>query len=200
MEDLEKLLQAKGVEVKPETVNVEPGGSSLDDGVLRDGWRQYGCLLIKDDDSGEVAPLGRSHIVPRFPGTKLESRPQDRKWGVVNDSKPLSSIRGTKLCIMGTTIDTAAFEAPDTDEPPAEAPNPTPLYNKSVQAFLQSMGGVNPPPKIDLPSREEAFSFTDWFFLVLARWTPVLHKQTHMVLVCSLSRLLLTSLSATLAY
>lgn len=185
--DLENLLRDKGVEVKP----LAPRSPVVDrDDDRRDSeWRKYGSLLIKTHASKkEGASAGRAHSVPFFSHTKLESRPEDSGLNVGWDSKPLSSIRGTKLSIMGMTIDTAELEAPDSDEPPAESTVAEPLYNKSLHALLRSVFGVNPPMQLDLPTKEEAFQYTEWYFLIMSRYLPVLHKPSYMALVsCNVS-------------
>jgi hypothetical protein len=96
----------------------------------------------------------------------------------------LSSIKGTKLSILGTVIDIASFESPDTDEPPPETPIGSPLYNKSVMAFLQSILRVNPPPEhIELPPKPDAFTYAEWYFLAVSPFLPVLHKPSFFRLV-----------------
>lgn len=102
---------------------------------------------------------------------------------VAKDCSPLSSINGTQLSILGTTIDITSFEAPDMDGPPAGTPLYAPLYNKSLQSFFNSLAKVNPPVDVPLPPREEAFSYSEWFFVLVGAFVPVLHKPTYMKLV-----------------
>lgn len=198
--DLERLLGDKGVDVKPWTPRsaMDPSGP-YGAGSSDDAWTQYGSVKIKGHatsiDGANIKPPttvapsaaagGQIYLSPNFPRSQLESRPEDSSLGVGWDSRPLSSIRGTKLTIMGTTIDTTSFDAPDMDEPPADASIRTPLYNKSVHAFLQSAMGVNPPLQIELPSRNDAFTYSQWFFLIMSPYIPVLHQPTFMKLVSS---------------
>lgn len=134
----------------------------------------------KPEDHSTASSPG---FTPSFPRSRLESRPEESHLGVGRDNAPLSSINGMRLSILGTTIDTASFDNPDIDEPPPDARAPTPLYNKSVQAFHQSTMGVNPPLQPDLPSRQDAFTYSDWYFMTISAFLPLLHKPTFMTLV-----------------
>lgn len=186
--ELERFLGEKGFEVKPYSNQLGvPPGAVYDHGHSGEGWTQFGSLWIKDRSAEKAgATHNTTFITPNFPRFRLESRPEETSLGVGGwDSHPLSSIRGTKLTIMGTTIDTACFEAPDMDEPPAGMSGGAPLYNKSVQAFLQSAMRVNPPVNVELPSRDDAFTYAEWYFLIMASYFPVLHKPTFMKLVNS---------------
>lgn len=178
--ELEKLLAEKGVEVKPFLSQLDDSPlASCDRDMTESGWTQLGSLWIKDHSTGK----DDNFIISNFPRHRLESRPDDSSLPVEWGNHPMSSIRGTKLNIMGITIDTASFDAPDVDEPTAESGGVTPLYNKSVQAFLQSAVGINPPVHVELPSREDAFTYTKWYFLIMSCYFPVLHRPTFMKLV-----------------
>ncbi|KAG8412610.1 hypothetical protein J3459_015827 [Metarhizium acridum] len=87
------------------------------------------------------------------------------------------------LTLLGTTIETTSFDAPDVDEPPTAADPSVPLYNKSVQAFLRSAMRVNPAVQVELPTRENAFIYAEWYFITVASFMPLLHKPTFMKLV-----------------
>ncbi|CEJ94302.1 hypothetical protein VHEMI09842 [[Torrubiella] hemipterigena] len=174
--DLERLLRENGIEVKPfKEVSTEdsydplPSGgssrSSLSDFV------QVGSLWVKNYPE-------KANYTPSFPRSQLEvddTRPQP--------NAPLSTVRGTKLSILGTTIDTTSFEAPDVDEPPDGTPIDTPIYNKSVQAFLQSSMRVQPPMQVPMPSREDAFNYATWYFSTVAAFLPLLHQPSFMSLL-----------------
>lgn len=191
--ELEKLLHGKGVEVRPwEWPNYNttyPPGASYDSmgnplDPSKDQWQQVGSLWIK----GEAADTK-----PKTSGfTKyslLESRPTDNYLGISSDSAPLSSIKGTTLSILGTTIDITSFDAPDMDEPPPGTPIGSPLYNKSVMAFLQSVLNINPHlDNVDLPSRQDAFTYAEWYFLMVSPFLPILHKPSFLQLVSLLTR------------
>jgi hypothetical protein len=200
--DLEKLLESKGIEVKPFVDSTDEGPESppkdASPNPANEGFTQVGSLWIKESSpavgggsiatvqngSSSNASVGKSFYYPNFPRSQLQSRPDDTRLGVGWDSRPLSSINGTRLTIMGATIDTASFDAPDVDEPPPASNGAGPLYNKSVQAFLQSAMGVNPPVHADLPARNDAFTYAEWYFLVMSSYIPVLHKPSFMKLVC----------------
>lgn len=73
------------------------------------------------------------------------------------------------------------------DEPPPDAEVSAPLYNKSVHALLQSIMNVNPPEAEEMPSRDDAFMYSDWYFMTLANFLPILHKPTFTTLVSPLN-------------
>lgn len=183
--DLEKLLGENGVEVKPwewAPYDQHPPGISFDSAgnpvsdSNGDTWSQIGSTWVKDSSA-------TPRTKPGFPRSLLESRPEDAHLGVAGDSAPLSSIKGTQLSILGMTVDLASFEAPDMDEPPPDGQLPTPLYNKSSQAFLQSIMNVNPPVEPRMPTRHDVFTYVDYYFLALSPFLPILHKPTFMPIV-----------------
>lgn len=185
--DLEKLLEDSGVQVMPwqgNYPNYPPGvsfdsmGNPVQDPTTESPWSQSGCVWFKNDGASP-----KQRFSPSFPRSLLESRPEDSHLGVGTDSAPLSSIKGTRLSILGTTIDLASFDAPDVDDPPEDAQISTPLYNKSPQAFLQSAMHINPAMHVDLPSRQDAFTYSEWYFLTVSNFLPILHKPTFMRLV-----------------
>lgn len=174
--DLEHMLWDKGVEVKPYSARPSDADASDD---LEDGWTQVRSLCVKhhSESADNTHPL-----VPNFPRIHLESRPEFVSLGGGLDVKPYGSVNGTRLQIMGATIDTASFELPDLDEPQPNTED-TPIYNKSVQAFLRSTMGRQPAMQVDLPSRKDAFTYAEWFFLIMAAYIPVLHKPSFMARV-----------------
>lgn len=186
--DLEKLLRENGVEVKPwqgASWPQYPPDAAVDDSVVavRDpsaaaDWSQFGSLWIKKSCSQ------KTQFAINFPRSLWPPCPDQNHLGVGPDDAPLSSIRGTKLSLLGTTIDTTSFDAPDVDEPGDDDPNSAPLYNKSVQAFLRSCMGVNPPIQADLPARSTAFMYADWYFMTVSAFLPLLHRPSFMQVVC----------------
>lgn len=194
--ELEKLLQDNGVEVKPWVwpgYGTQPPGTAYDgmgnaprDPSSRRQWQQIGSLWVRGEPAERKPgiPSGLpSGELTRY--SLLESRPTDSYLGVSSaDSAPLSSIKGTSLSVLGTTIDIASFDAPDMDEPPPGTPIGSPLYNKSVMAFLQSVLNINPRQgDVDLPSRQDAFTYAEWYFLMLSPFLPILHKPSFLQLV-----------------
>ncbi|KAK4223838.1 transcriptional activator protein acu-15 [Podospora fimiseda] len=190
---LEKLLETNGIEVRPWQFpgynNTYPPGIVLDNmgnpvydsNNPKDQWRQVEMVWVKGIPGRRPLPSER--------GTKathhsMLSRPTDVHLGVSWDKEPLSSIKGTTLSILGTTIDVTSFDAPDMDEPlPGTAPG-SPLYNKSVMAFYQSTLGVNPVlSNVELPSRVDAFTYVEWYFLTIHPFLPVLHKPSFLQLL-----------------
>lgn len=191
--DLEKLLEQKGVQVSqgqpPSAFGTETQHDSQNVGTRKDEWTQFRSLWIKECSvqSGEDSsddPSRRSPEQPPFvPLPATGARPIGGHLGVSKDSLPLSSINGTLLSILGTTIDITSFDAPDMDGPPVGMSNSAPIYNKSLQSFYNSVAKVNPPVQAALPSREEAFSYSEWYFCIVGCFLPVLHKPTYFALV-----------------
>ena len=195
--DLARLLEERGLEVRSEQNGAlaavwasqddeddkgnlredSPGDKGSREEWEKQGWKQSGSLWTREKD--EKAKFLR----PTFPRSQLQSRPQDSHLGVARDQEPLSSIKGTQLTILGTTIDTASFNVPDDEEPPPDADISTALYNKSPHSFRLSTMRVNPTPEVQLPPRQEAFNYADWYFLVIGSFLPVLHKPSFLTLV-----------------
>jgi hypothetical protein len=201
--DLEKLLLSSGVEVRPwewspygracpPGVSFDNMGNPMQDPGAKDQWTQVGTLWVKNYGSKSSYFLngfstGHSTGASQYSRLALlETRPTEGYLGVLTDSAPLSSIKGTKLSILGTTIDITSFDAPDMDGPIPGTPVGSPLYNKSLMAFLQSTLGINPKLEdVDLPSRHDAFTYSEWYFLMIHPFMPVLHKPSFLKLVSS---------------
>jgi hypothetical protein len=191
--DLEKLLGSNGVEVKPwkrSTLAPDPAylsGSNYDSrgnvgqdtsaAEGKESWTQMGnSVWVKTEGSKTQFPsISRTSMI--------EPRLNDMYLGVGTDQAPWSSIKGTTLSILGSTIDIGSFDAPDTDEPSPGAQARSPLYNKSVQAFMQSCTNVNPQLHVDYPPRADAFTYAEWYFLMIYPFVPILHKPTFMNIV-----------------
>jgi hypothetical protein len=197
--ELEKLLENNGVEVRPwqfpgytttypAGVNFDHLGNPVPDPSSKDQWQQVGLVWVKTGRPKAASSNSGAYT----PWSGLASRPKDSYLGVSWDSAPLSSIKGTTLSILGATIDIALSDAPDMDEPPPGAPAGSPLYNKSVVAFLQSTTNINPPlGNVELPSKQDAFTYAEWYFLMIWPFLPILHKPSFLNLVgCALSLLL----------
>ncbi|KAL2261944.1 hypothetical protein VTK26DRAFT_2952 [Humicola hyalothermophila] len=188
--ELEKLLENNGIHVRPwqwpgYTTTYPPGvafdatGNPVQDPNSKDQWHQVGLLWVKDGRHKPPSTAGGY-----TPWSLLEPRPTDSYLGVSSDSSPLSSIKGTTLSILGTTIDITSFEAPDMDEPPPGTPIGSPLYNKSVMAFQQSILNINPSlGNVELPSRDDAFTYAEWYFLMISPFLPILHKPSFVQLL-----------------
>lgn len=191
--DLEKLLEQKGVHVRqwqpPSAFGTENQYDFENDGSSKDEWTQFRTLWIKEgsphsgvDAIGEPSrQLSGQQSFTTMPGTA--SRQTAGHLGVSKDSAPLSSINGTQLSILGTTIDITSFDAPDMDGPPVGISNSAPIYNKSLQSFYNSVAKVNPSIAAPMPSREEAFSYSEWFFCMIGAFLPLLHKPSYFALV-----------------
>lgn len=182
LRDMERLLEDKGVQTKP-LQRSSPYRSDPEDDPSRDQWSQFGSLWIKDIHQQEQKPSTGCSTGNPSPRSRTEARTVDARLGVAADNAPLSSINGTQLSILGTTIDVTSFNAPDMDGPPSGTPDNTPLYNKSIKSFYNSMHKAQPPIDAPLPSREEAFSYSEWFFIMAGPFVPVLHKPTYLKLV-----------------
>ena len=211
--ELEKLLGDNGIEVQPFELSsyanaYPPGvifdnmGNPIQDAASGDQWARVGSLWVRNYTSQlrRESQVGQSQVGQSLVGHSLlglgqaglerqpalETRPANRYLGVSYDNASLSSIKGTTLSILGTAIDITSFDAPDIDEPPPGTHPKTPLYNKSVMAFLQSVTNINPPlENVDLPSRQDAFTYAEWYFLMISSFIPILHKPSFLKLVCS---------------
>lgn len=160
-------------------------------------WEQFGSLWVKDfgldstranSSSAANGPFLSTSSPFSTTGTTTSPplstlRPLGAHLGVVKDSAPLSAVEGTQLSILGTTIDITSFDAPDMDGPPVGASRASPIYNKSLQSFYNSITKINPPLDAPLPSREDAFSYSEWWFTIAGSYLPVLHKPTYFKLV-----------------
>lgn len=171
--DLEALLKEKGVTVKPED---SKSGATSDE--TPEKWTKYASLEVKDESSPSHTTAA-AVLAPSLPRTHLAPRSEITSLGVGDDSSPLSSIKGTKLVIMGTEIDTANFAAPDMDD----AENAGDLYNKSVVAFTRSAMRVNAEMKIDLPDRAIAVAYAEWYINIMHAYVPVLHPPSFWKMV-----------------
>lgn len=182
--DLERLLAHHGIEVMPFDPSLPSGTRdppstaeyALNENGDREGrkWIKLGSVWAKN-----TVNKARSR-------SALQPRPSDRGYlGVSSDQEPLSSIKGTTLSVLGTSIDIMQFDAADVDmdEPPPDAQVAENLYNKSVQAFLQSVMNINSVPDAHLPIRKDAFQYSEWYFLMVHPFLPVIHKPSYMNLV-----------------
>ncbi|KAK4144023.1 uncharacterized protein C8A04DRAFT_11915 [Dichotomopilus funicola] len=190
--ELEKLLESNDVVVRPwqwpgYTTTYPPGvtfdhhGNAVQqDPSSKDQWQQVGLVWVKNDLS--KPPTNRNG--GPTPWSMLSSRPNDSYLGVSSDSAPLSSINGTTLSVLGTHIDITCSDAPDMDEPAPGTPIGSPLYNKSLMALLQSSLNINPPlTNVELPSKQDAFQYAEWYFLMVWPFLPTLHKPSFMQLL-----------------
>ncbi|RYP77196.1 hypothetical protein DL771_001245 [Monosporascus sp. 5C6A] len=206
---LEKLLANNGVDVKPwqwssyhstsypSNVVFDSAGNPISDptGGGHNDARNGNDAGTKESWASQNSPsstwAGERSIASKAPMAGIsqsiaDPKPADARLGVSADQAPLSSIKGTTLSILGSTIDINSFEALDVDEPPPNAQVRTPLYNKSVQAMLQSAMNVNPPLHVEYPPRADAFTYAEWYFLMIYPFLPILHKPTFMDLLTRL--------------
>ncbi|KKA28570.1 hypothetical protein TD95_002913 [Thielaviopsis punctulata] len=189
--DLEALLAQHGVEVHPMMAvdgscadamldaETKPEPGLIGRPTLQDGWHQAGTVWRRSPPAATLSyPSDSLHSIPRPAGGYL---------GAGMDHAPLSSMSGSKLYILGTVIDTGDFAQPDTAEGALDTGPFKPRYNKSVQALLMSMMNQNPRlTDVKLPSREEAFRYAEWYFIVLEKFLPLLHKPTFWQMLTSI--------------
>ncbi|KAI2641015.1 fungal-specific transcription factor domain-containing protein [Xylaria nigripes] len=188
--DLEKLLQDNGIDVRPwppspfSAAPTPDDSADINDNDLSDSTLPRADSTAWSQPSPPVWAKDKPSIMSMTPSSHsiVSSRPADAHLGVATHSSPLSSIKGTALSILGSTIDIGSFDVPDMDEPPPSARG-TFLYNKSVQALRQSVMNINPPLEIKLPPRQDAFNYAEWYFLVIYPFHPVLHKPSFMALL-----------------
>ena len=163
------------------TVNTGVKGSSVAN--TKDQWARH-----SPSSSPWSKPMSISSKMPTSVTAQSIGRPKgtDARLGVCNDKAPLSSIKGTTLSILGSTIDVNSFDVSDMDERPPNAAARTPLYNKSLQAMMQTALNVNPPLHVEYPPKSDAFTYAEWYFLMIYPFLPVLHKPTFMNLLTRL--------------
>ncbi|KAF3342223.1 Activator of stress genes 1 like protein [Verticillium longisporum] len=195
IKNLESLLADNGIQVQPwtwskyPTMNGPPGvtlnhmGQAVETDEVKGQWTQIRSVWVKNYKAEPAVIATRLKNSAR---SALESRPADIHIGVGPDIAPMNAIKGTKLTILGTTIDLASFNAPDMDEPGPDVRVAQPLYNKSIQAYLQSTMNINPPPHVKLPSRAEAFELSQWYFVFVFPFLPVLHKPTYLEMLAKI--------------
>ena len=184
IKELEALLADNGIQVRPwqwPPYNPDhPPPRSIDAGGVKGEWSRVGSLWVK---GGSDRPSSYpTSYAARF--AALESRPADSHLGVFADSGPLALMKGTQLSVLGTTIDITSFDAPDMENDPPGVHGQIGLYNKSLRACLRSTTNNNPPlDTVSLPSRSDAFQYSEWYFLMVFPFTPTLHQPTYMKLV-----------------
>ncbi|CAM1504868.1 Fc.00g024590.m01.CDS01 [Cosmosporella sp. VM-42] len=183
MKHIEAYLRSHGFVIRPLDAPMPTGASRDPNGnlLLESGevWEKVdGLGWVKDG----AAKRARSPS-PSIPSLTMESRPEASHLGVGADSEPSSSIRGTRLSILGTTIDLNSFDAPDMDEPEFNADASPPVYNKSFHAMCRSLYGRNPRPDFPLPTRDQAYMFSGYYFQTVSNFLPILHEPSFMAIL-----------------
>jgi hypothetical protein len=93
-------------------------------------------------------------------------------------NSPNIAVKGTAFSVLGMEIDITDFNSLDMDEPDPSVYHPL-LYNKSFQAFQQTVMNINPTiHNLDLPSRTEGILYAEWYSRNINAYLPVLHKPT----------------------
>lgn len=188
--ELEKLLGDNGVDVKPwqspaqQTADDNPDAPPSSSSSAANDWTQSGSVWMKSKSPSSNSSSATASISLRPKLRASSSTDVDEQIQADGmEAMALKSMKGTKLRLLDMEIDTAGFEAPEMDEPADPLNAPVPLYKRSFQAFLQSTYKINPIVQIQMPSRQDAFTFCDWYFLVFAPFFPLLHKPTFMRMV-----------------
>ena len=191
--ELEQRLIQGGGDIKPSNDYHDPTTSSYDYSQTSAGqppsWNAAATSFTPTNNDGHaIATHSQEANMFRALPAFRAGFPGDNYLGVSPGNSNLSSIKGTALSILGMEIDIADFDSLDMDEPHSSVLH-SQLYNKSYQAFLQSVLNINPRiEKVDLPPRAEGFTYADWYFRVLNPYLPLLHKPTFFKLVWSNSR------------
>jgi TolA-binding protein len=185
--ELEQRLIQSGADIKP--LNDYHEASSYDYSQTSAGqtssWNPAATSYTPPNSNGNAVTTQRqeTNMFKALPAFRAEFS-DDKYLGVSPGNSNLTSIKGTALSILGMKIDIADFDSLDMDEPDSAVFHPQ-LYNKSYQAFLQSALNINPRiEKVELPSRDDGFTYADWYFRVLNPYLPLLHKGTFFKLVC----------------
>lgn len=186
--ELEQRLMQNGVDIKPSNGfhvnNVATYDYHNPPAPQSNGWNLPGASYPSNPNTNPLlAPQHQETNIFRALPAFRAGCTGDNYLGVSGNSH-LSSIKGTALSILGMEIDIADFDCEDVDEPIGPIFPPPQLYNKSYRAFLQTALNVNPKiEKMNLPSREEGFTYAQWYFRVLNPFLPLLHKPSFFKLV-----------------
>ncbi|PQE31486.1 hypothetical protein CJF32_00008079 [Rutstroemia sp. NJR-2017a WRK4] len=187
LHELEHRLMQSGVDIKSSNGYHDSGpeqyGYGQPQGSVPPTWGQssqgYSSPNVTSLSSGQHQEANMFRALPTFRAGLLD----DNYLGVAPGNSHLSSISGTALSILGMEIDIADFRCPDMDEPDTSLRS-APLYNKSYQAFLQTIINVNPKlEKVELPVRSEGLTYAQWYFRVINPYCPLLHQATFMKLL-----------------
>jgi hypothetical protein len=189
--ELEQRLIQGGADIKPSNDYHDGAASSYDynqtSAAQPPAWNAGAPSYTPPNSNGNgngMATQSQETNMFRAPPAFRAGYPGDNYLGVSPGNSNLSSIKGTALSILGMEIDIADFDSLDMDEPDRSVFHPQ-LYNKSYQAFLQSALNINPRiEKVELPSREDGFTYADWYFRVINPYMPLLHGPTFFKLVC----------------
>jgi hypothetical protein len=186
--ELEQRLIQGGADIKPSTEYHDVAASSYDYSQTSAGqapWNPTAASYTPPTSNRNTtaAQQQETNMFRALPAFRA-GVPGENYLGVSPGNSNLSSIKGTALSILGMEIDIADFDSLDMDEPDSAVFHPQ-LYNKSYQAFLQSALNINPRiEKVELPSKEDGFTYADWYFRVVNPYLPLLHKPTFFKLVC----------------
>ncbi|CUS13548.1 unnamed protein product, partial [Tuber aestivum] len=97
--------------------------------------------------------------------------------GISSSSSYLSSIKASALSLLGIDIDLSDLDPSE----PSHSPNAT---DESFSSCLSTIFNVNPNvPKMELPLRDEAFQYVDWFFVISHPYLPILHRPTFITML-----------------
>ncbi|KAF4637472.1 hypothetical protein G7Y89_g617 [Cudoniella acicularis] len=179
----QKLLQA-GIDVKPANGYQDatsPGFEYNQSSSQAPAWSPTPSSYTPETANSIVGQQQETNMFRTLPAFRAGCT-GDNYLGVSAANSNLSSIKGTVLSILGMEIDIADFESIDMDEPDPSLGH-LQLYNKSYQAFLQTTLNRNPEQKPDLPPKDQAFTYMDWYFRVINPYVPLLHKPTLLAML-----------------
>lgn len=94
-----------------------------------------------------------------------------------------STMMGRQLAVLGFAFNLADDTDPDVAEPDV-VPDPSRhVYNKSVRSMLRTIHHLHPVPELELPTFEFANNYSQWYFLMIHQYLPIIHKPTYMALL-----------------
>ncbi|KAH8754770.1 hypothetical protein F5883DRAFT_526626 [Diaporthe sp. PMI_573] len=123
--DLEKLLEYKGVQVRLQQWTPPYGLSTPldpDNDPRKDQWTKFFSLWVKD-----------------------ASYQAEKSLKEYSTTQQASSLETADPSIADARLGGTSLNAPDVDGPLPGVPNNTPLYDKSLQSFVNSVSKVNQP-------------------------------------------------------
>ncbi|KAI9742897.1 MAG: hypothetical protein M1818_003626 [Claussenomyces sp. TS43310] len=182
--ELEQILMQHGVDVKPAQAYHDQNATYHFNGQGQNGQGQpwnaqsSSTTYASGPTNNTLGPTQPEANMFRALPNQRTAVSGDTYLGVSTSSSHLSSIKGTRLSILGMEIDIADFTSNDLDEPDDSLGNHQ-IYNKSYLSSLQSALGVNSRiEKVDLPAREDGLTYAQWYFRVINPYAPILHKGT----------------------
>ncbi|KAL7268445.1 hypothetical protein RUND412_008932 [Rhizina undulata] len=148
-------------------------------GVTGDRWQTNGKSFHHQPAYAPAAPCCSSSTPDKLCQTMRSGsfRPGNmgaHYLGISSGNSYLSSMKASALSLLGIDIDLSDL---DPNEPARR--DGVSSNDESYGSCLATIFNVNPNvSKVELPPKEEAMGYVDWFFHVSHPYLPILHKPT----------------------